>query len=176
MIINSRSPANTPKVQHLGYPVPPLKQLSDDIFLNWIRLAGPDRNRIAGLKYVFRCNVANDDTKNIVVDVESRIGHSIGDWPGEVFQITDTDVNQRDGLAILGTPNGAGVAYLLFQHKEYFPKKTISKVRVWRTPPPPSEPGEEPSLQLLFYIEDIPPAPSSSAPSSPPRRRRCWCF
>jgi hypothetical protein len=172
MCINSRNPANTPKVQFKGYPIPPLNQLSDDIFLNWKRLAGLDPNRIAALKYIFRCNIINDDTRAIVRHVESRIGRTIGNWPGEVFPITKSDEN---GLAILGTPNGAGVAYFLFQHKEYFWEKTISKVRVWKTPPSEgSSKSKQPWLQMVFYIEDIPQSPPGSPP--PPWRWICPCF
>jgi hypothetical protein len=41
-------------------------------------------------------------------------------------------MSEQGAKAILGSPNGVGVAYLLFTHKEQFGHRTVESVRVWR--------------------------------------------
>ncbi|KAF2832660.1 hypothetical protein CC86DRAFT_401412 [Ophiobolus disseminans] len=60
----------------------------------------------------------------------------------------DTD----EGKAILSSPNGAGVAYLLFTHKRQLGRKTMSKVTVFaddgkKQPRPPS---------LVYHVAGAP--------------------
>lgn len=61
----------------------------------------------------------------------------------------DTD----EGKAILASPNGSGVAYLLLTHKRQLGRKTIGKVTVFaddgkKQPRPPS---------LIYHVVDVPP-------------------
>ena len=64
-------------------------------------------------------------------------------WPGLTFSI-----ESDEGLALLGTPNGRGVAWLLKQHEELSGKRA-SKVTVWcdveKVPLKPS---------MLFHLEN----------------------
>ena len=48
-----------------------------------------------------------------------------------VFRQAMANFDTAAGLAMLGTPNGCGVAWLLATHKEQFSKRTIQSVRVW---------------------------------------------
>jgi hypothetical protein len=153
MCINIRSPAQTYLGRLPDFHLPSLNRLSDVLFLNWKRLAGSDPNRIAGLKYVLHYYVTNRDTKAVISEIESRSLTRIKNWPGRVFPITKSNKN---GLALLGTPNGSGIAYFLFQHKDYFPEKTISKVRVWKSPE-----WNGIWVHMLFYIEDLDNVPQT---------------
>ena len=69
-------------------------------------------------------------------------------WPGRNFGM-DTDA----GRAILATPNGVGVAWSLFQHKEQFGIKTIKSGDVFRDNEPP--PTEYRGPCLRFNLEDV---------------------
>jgi hypothetical protein len=130
-------------------PIPNLNKLSDIIFLNWKSLTSPDPNRIAALKYIFRRSIRTPDTIVILDTIGSRMGYRIRNWPGVDLPIADTTLDY--GAAALGTVHGAGVAYILLQHKDYFPEKTISKIRVWKI---------SGTYNMLFFIEDIvPPSP-----------------
>ncbi len=65
-------------------------------------------------------------------------------WPGVPFA-KGTDEFQ----AILGTPHGKGVVYLLVQHPNELPTKNIQSVTVFSTPP---RLGNVPRQNLLFTL------------------------
>jgi hypothetical protein len=122
---------------------PPLNKLSDVLFINWQSSAkGED---ISNLKYFFRLHIKNDLTKARIKDAAGEV---IPRWPGTSF-----GMNQEEGQALLGTPNGLGVAYFLIEHKKQLNVKIPTKVTVFSTPSP-SE-GDEDYVHLLFYIDDV---------------------
>lgn len=47
-------------------------------------------------------------------------------WPGMTF-----DIAGEEGMAILGTPNGAGTAWLLIQRKRELGHRRIKKVTIF---------------------------------------------
>jgi hypothetical protein len=58
---------------------------------------------------------------------EPKLGRSGYDaWPGVTF-----DIESEEGKAILGTPNGAGTAWLLIQRKRELGRRRIEKVTVF---------------------------------------------
>jgi len=62
-------------------------------------------------------------------------------------------MDSEEGKAILGTPNGAGVAWLLIQRKQELGHRTIKDVTVFWAEYEENNPGDCPSL--LFRIEEI---------------------
>lgn len=164
--------------QHLtlrdGEALPELRRWSDVVYLqarfltsSEYRLpegtARPSADAIKGLKSVVRLGIENKGT-NVVVHrivqdkvtgacgydtVEQMIDAGCPDccraiaWPGLTFEI-----GSQEGLALLGTPNGAGVAWLLMQHAELV-GKAIARVTVWcDTEKHPLRPS------VAFWIED----------------------
>ena len=77
------------------------------------------------LRYVFRMQISNADTESIVKRVMGDVATSV--WPGKTFRMT-TD----EGKALLGTPHGSGIAWLLAQHKKQLGLKTVDEVTVYR--------------------------------------------
>lgn len=104
----------------------PLRRWSDVVFLTWQNLCrGSERTK--KLKWIFRLNITNDKTKKIIAEVMRGDIHNLKGWPGNTFI-----ASQTSGLALLGTPHGAGVAWLLAQHKEQFGfQRTVAKITVW---------------------------------------------
>lgn len=102
----------------------PLKQYSDVVFLTWQKVAG---DKIKGLKYVIRHQIINLDTLAVLREVLQRRGEELKAWPGVKISMPD-----RDALAILGTPNGRGVAWILIQHKLQLGPKNIKDVTIFR--------------------------------------------
>jgi hypothetical protein len=49
-------------------------------------------------------------------------------WPGVTFAACS-----ENGAALIGTPHGSGIAWLLENHKVQFGQRTIASVRVWST-------------------------------------------
>ena len=85
------------------------------VFVEWQSQAKDRGLDIRELNYVFRMEMSNA----VTIEVIQRIlGGSYGPWPGVEVQMTDAA-----GLAMLGTPNGRGVAWLLATHKEQFGKR-----------------------------------------------------
>ncbi|KAH7400637.1 hypothetical protein DE146DRAFT_781153 [Phaeosphaeria sp. MPI-PUGE-AT-0046c] len=62
-------------------------------------------------------------------------------WPGITFK-TDT----AEGEALLGTPNGSGVAYMLIEHGEALGHKQVERIFVF---------DHDGLLMLLFHIVDV---------------------
>ena len=53
----------------------------------------------------------------------------------------------EEGKALLGTPNGSGIAWLLAQHRKQLGDKAVKKVQLWYSIT--SAPN------LLFHIKDV---------------------
>ena len=93
------------------------------VFVEWQSQAESWGLDVRQLNYVFRFEIANADTKEVIRRI---LGGEESPWPG-------VEVSMRDpaGLAMLGTPNGLGIAWLLATHKDQLGTRTIESVRVW---------------------------------------------
>jgi len=79
------------------------------------------------LNYVFRVQIQNAATSLVLNNIISKhTTFTYEMWPGITFGM-DTE----EGKAILGTPNGCGVAWMLIQHSKAFGKKNIEKVTLF---------------------------------------------
>ena len=105
---------------NVGDDVPSLKYWSDVAYLQWAC-----RNTdSSGLRYVMRMSITNEKTKAVIQHIKQEAHpKASGSY--------SFDVDHRDQVAaFLGTPNGAGVAWLLIQHKQQLGHKTVYKVTV----------------------------------------------
>jgi hypothetical protein len=107
------------------------------VFVEWQYQARTRGLPISELNYVFRIEITNADTIKVIQRI---LGGAFRPWPGVSVPMTN-----EAGLAMLGTPNGRGVAWLLATHKEQFGKKTIESVTVWSDSDNPNDP------QPLYY-------------------------
>ncbi|KAF2852926.1 hypothetical protein T440DRAFT_553262 [Plenodomus tracheiphilus IPT5] len=126
------------KVPKPDFDLPDLKQWSDIAYLQW-KLQAPDPTK---LKYVIRYQINNAETNTIADMVNFEQDTELQAWPGRTY-----DVKSQVGEALLGSPNGSGVAYLLAQHKEQLGHKTVSRITMFH--------GVWESMVLLFHIEDV---------------------
>lgn len=89
--------------------VPPLNQWSNVIWTLWSDLAGA---QASSLRYVFRNNVVNEDSKHVMdvamgLPIDSpETGTLDAPWSGKTFSIVDGDL---EAFALLGTPHGNGI-------------------------------------------------------------------
>lgn len=155
---NNFGPKFTSPALQDGEAYPDLQHWSDVIPLQLFQIeAGAG---IKNLKAVVRYDIENNVTNHIVhevmrkhlnagcmCEVEDQACPECGPqfaWPGVAFE-----VGAEEALALLGTPNGCGVAWLLGQHRALFGRKVVKAVTVWcnreKLPLRPS---------LLFSIED----------------------
>ncbi|GAB1210761.1 hypothetical protein APSETT445_009559 [Aspergillus pseudonomiae] len=114
--------------------------LSDVYFLLWKEVAKKSETELRNIKYFVRHHVINDASLDVALEVasgkplpprkkdEPRDTSMVEEWPGKSY-----DMSTDDGKAILGTPNGAGVARFLMDHKPELGVKAPSKVTLFKT-------------------------------------------
>ena len=107
------------------YQYPDVRYWSDVVFVEWQSQARSWGFDVRQLNYVFRFEIFNLDTKAVMQHI---LGGSDGSWPGIEVSMSDPG-----GLAMLGTPNGRGVAWLLATHQDQLGRRTVESIRVWST-------------------------------------------
>ncbi|KAL5114890.1 hypothetical protein ACEQ8H_007208 [Pleosporales sp. CAS-2024a] len=150
-----------PEARHASDAAPPLRHWSDVAFLQWClapSLPGAyryPRSCPPPLNYILRCSIQNQETLQVVAqvmglpDASEKSCHEQGfvprpAWPGTAFEM-DTE----EAVALLGTPNGKGVGWLLAQHKEELGHRVVHRVSVfWALD---SEDMEQ--VNLLFWVK-----------------------
>jgi hypothetical protein len=128
--------------------LPDITAWSDVTFLEWQTQAQASGQDVKQLKYIIRYEIATAETTAII---EQAVGEEWQEtqWPGLIISM-----NEERGRAILGTPHGLGVAYLLATHKLHLGEKAIKSVRIWWH----SELGSS-----LFAAYEIGPVTSSNS-------------
>lgn len=134
-VLIAHSNHSAPHVSGLRDPetlkIPSLHHWSDIAYLQWLTTSTFVAGRTpavtptpAPIKYIFRLSIHNVRTYSILDKIMRRNGRSTYDaWPGMTF-----DIESEEGKAILGTPNGAGTAWLLIQHRRQLGPRKIEKV------------------------------------------------
>jgi len=132
-------------LKKVGDDFPSLRHWSDVAYLQWAKFVKTP----ADLRYVLRISIENTETKAVVRHIMKDTLVNGGE------QSFRTDDNRDKVAALLGTPNGVGVAWLLIQHKRQLGNKTVEKVTVdCQDQFTMSDDGTiDPSL--VFHIRDV---------------------
>lgn len=110
-------------------PVPLLNRWSDWAWAVWDSVCIGNQKSATDLRYILHDHITTLDTKMIMhqitgtpilEDVDLRL-----DWPGLLFTM-----DQDEGLALLGTAHGQGVAYLIRDHSDQIQTRKPT-VRMW---------------------------------------------
>ena len=131
-------------------PHVPLTQWSDVVFLDWQQRCG---GSLGNLKHAFRHEIANRVTNGIIDQI---VGEELASDKSKLYPLGTNGIKYEKGdrefNALLGTPNGAGVGFLLAQHKTQIGVKTVESITVF---------GEETELgysyAMYLAIEDVVP-------------------
>ncbi|KAI4122663.1 MAG: hypothetical protein LQ341_007285 [Variospora aurantia] len=131
-IAQYRRSINEPQLTaaELKHQVPKLNRWSDVVWFIWAREAG---NEAGNLRVIVRDNVINDDTKGVIDDIFKTKTHAFHKpWPGTTFDIreptSEDGSSQTEGdnaRALLGTPHGAGIAWMLADHKRELGERSL---------------------------------------------------
>lgn len=108
--------------------VPDLDTLSDIAYFQWLSACQYKNKSPTTLKVVFRAGVSYKPTFDIAIQaLKDEKFDQVPGWDKRaVFKM-----DSRPGRALLGSTHGAGIAWMLIQHKEKLGIKTITEVTVW---------------------------------------------
>ncbi|KAM3422836.1 hypothetical protein BST61_g318 [Cercospora zeina] len=117
-------------------PLPHLQNWSDLTFLSWQHLAHGDPEQQIPLRYIFVRGITNRNTQQLITEamrIDGFKSESALPWPNFwMFTPNDRDGNLSEPfLAVLGTENFVGIAFLLAQHQAAFGRRTIRSIRIW---------------------------------------------
>lgn len=136
--VNNASPKFKVSGSEPPAPVPPLNQWSDLAYLQWAAAAtaAQANNQIPHLlQWVLRSNILNEKTLKVIKMAVARTmglasvdGLEISAYPGVIFYMDPTN---EEALALLGSPNGQGVGYMLLQHTQGLGYRRIYSITVF---------------------------------------------
>lgn len=136
--------------------LPRVSKMSDVLWIQWVTVAQQigTPEKIGGLEYIFRYDVATDDTRWVIEQAAARHeGGPIGDaefvaeWPGYEFTIDD----EAQFLALLGTVHGRSIVDLIMTHATGLPGKSIESVTIFTTKKDEDD-GEGDSYHMLWTL------------------------
>ena len=121
-------------VSDIESPKPPgpgendfVHRLSDFMYLVHSNLCGPsDPDCLGKLSWVVHQGITNPESEAMAEAAMGGAGAPSTRWPGQAFCPGSDSFN-----ALVGCPNGRGVAYLLSQHLVQYGRKTIGEVHVF---------------------------------------------
>ncbi|KAJ5907388.1 hypothetical protein N7495_000070 [Penicillium taxi] len=126
---DSKSPASMSQ-DCLVDPLPKLQRWSDVSFLTWEEICRQKQKSVQGLKYIIQNWIENETTESIL---RRALGEpsNFNDW--KKYQdgiILDNENSPNAFAAVLGSPNGAGTAWMLIQHRNQLGPKKIFQITV----------------------------------------------
>ncbi|KAF4949824.1 hypothetical protein FGADI_8621 [Fusarium gaditjirri] len=142
-----------------------VKKWSDATWMQWDRVCTEADSDVGDLKYIIRSKIANYITLEIILRAilsrhdrnPRRNKKTIGTWRNK---ISFTAAKDKDEFpAILGSPNGAGAAFMLINHKKRLGVKTIKRIDIFVpegsfevTETEVGEKHEKWNVMMLMYI------------------------
>ena len=146
---NNRTPENA----HCPHNwMPQLRKWSDVAYLQYQYCAQKPKVPLSNLKLVYRSTIINSRTRAIIFSILRARNADLTAFPGITFK-SDT----LEGQALIGTPNGQGVAWLLIQHKRQLGHKVIDEISVYDENGGDPDP---PNPTLLFRLKGVDNTPS----------------
>ncbi|KAK3203143.1 hypothetical protein GRF29_112g307935 [Pseudopithomyces chartarum] len=119
----------------------PTLMSSDISYLNWFLSRPPTVNP---LRYIITWSVTNDLTQRLIFSAMG--GFDAPDRGMRPFPYLTFDPNSNEGAAIMGSPNGVGVGYLLARHKAELGTLTVKRIHVFRADTHPADGLDVPSI------------------------------
>jgi len=126
-----------------GHELVPLQTWADVTFLEWIDACKADEKCVKGLKVISKCHAQSNATMRVG-------GQALGDanswgfWPGKTFS-----KGSDQFAALMATPSGRGVAWLLLTHREQFGWKSVKSINLWS-----DKDHDSKSNYFTFQLED----------------------
>ena len=130
---------------------PPLNHWSDVAFLTYQHEAAVRGQSNNKLKYIVQARTKNVQTRQMLLKIFNlREFEKFPDWENRQIFGMDTEAGQ----AILGSPNGVGVAWLLISHKHVWANKRIKSVTIYVDQGQAGFQRKNQCPILIFEVED----------------------
>ena len=129
-----------------GAPIPNLNKRSDVTFLEWQLECEAAGINTDSLRYMVDHLVVTRLTVSVIFEVLRRLSETLDVWPGTGDIAMETD----EGKALLGTPHGSGIAWLLADHRALIPKKVDSVIIFSDSDDPRNQ-----NINLLWKLKEI---------------------
>lgn len=95
-----------------------LSKWTDCTFLQWKEKAGEVGGDVGNLRYVFQGTITNKDAHAILdIALDKCKKELVTSKDALTFSFDDPGCEGQAAKALLGTPNGGGVTWLLINHK-----------------------------------------------------------
>ncbi|KAJ8110057.1 hypothetical protein OPT61_g6997 [Boeremia exigua] len=131
--------------------LPKLRNLSDLFWAYWSWIHSAAGARVNNLNKYIVYSIQNPQTDQIIARALRSINKDdVEVWPGQYFS-----TKSEQGLALLGSPIGATIGYLLMQHKKELGDKYVAGVRILRNDDQANDADR--GADLVFDIVDMPP-------------------
>ena len=122
----SRGAYRTPSLDGSpGRELVPLQTWADVTFLEWTNACKGDEKCVKSLKLITKCHAKSNATMRIGGQALGG-ANSWGIWPGKTFS-----KGSDQFAALMATPSGRGVAWLLLTHRVQFGWKSVKSVNLW---------------------------------------------
>lgn len=128
-----------------GNELVPLQSWADLTFLEWVDACKGDEGCVKGLHTVVKCRVQNNVTDHIATQALGGLD-KWKTWPGTTFA---KDSQQYE--ALMGTPSGRGVAWLLLTRRQQLGYKFVERIDLWS-----EKDGESSTAYYTFRLKDQP--------------------
>ncbi|KAJ5638650.1 hypothetical protein N7528_001040 [Penicillium herquei] len=148
--------SRAPEFEGKDIPYVKLRQWSDVVFLDWQNQCSKTQEDksvghgdITNSNYFirFKFSIVNGDAEEVIGYVTK--GQTIGGYNNPmVFNAGEDNFN-----ALLGTPNGGGVAWFLINHKAQLGIKTLASISLFRSKDPL---GGDPVVNMAFKVVNWP--------------------
>ncbi|KAL8842266.1 MAG: hypothetical protein Q9170_000592 [Blastenia crenularia] len=101
-----------------GQVIPDLWRWSDVVWFAWAKIAG---DKAGQLRFVIQENITTEQTRRMMEYIEGV--HNSPDylrlpWPGHLY-----DLGSKEGKALLATPHGVGLAWMIAEHNNVLGRK-----------------------------------------------------
>jgi hypothetical protein len=108
-----------------GHELVPLQTWADVAFLEWANACNGDEKCVKGLKLITKCHAKSNATMRVGGQALGS-ANSWGVWPGKTFS-----KGSDQFAALMATPSGRGVTWLLLTHRDQFGWKSVKSVNLW---------------------------------------------
>ncbi|KAL9011178.1 MAG: hypothetical protein Q9173_003952 [Seirophora scorigena] len=132
-----------------GQKIPALHRWSDVVWLAWTLTAGrEDRGQ---LRYIVRENITTKLTRRIMEYIKrARPDTDFLPWPGRLYDAATSD----EGKALLATPHGVGVAYMLGDHADALGGRRYPAVCIFTAPTREEGREEKNDYYMIWELRD----------------------